>query len=869
MKAEPLPVPPPPRIFKITEWWNSKTRDNRRMFRVDPGESITFSVKVQEAREYAWEVNKRTMQMGTKNSFQFTVPDEKNIWEIHLTAISEKGEGHQELVVTNIPKGEAPELFEYFCDGKYAGPREPDPWGRRSREWIVERGWRPPETVRMWMEPLFYGGYNTLMERELRGLDGRGNFALRTVSSVAFGTWRLYFCFPMGYFIPPNGGSGPRTQLYYEFIGTRRHAFRYNKVSDTHNYFYERYYPKGFWIQLGNEDSGFRQRKGWYRLDIIRTKDGWFYTYITDIERGQTYLQFRGYDPDGSVSEYVRMSLDQPLWDLFPTVTLYVDGLVIYKDKYLFPPRSASFRKYVENWRWEKEPLYEPADNYLQKDWEGFELPRVHWMHIALINRRMPGYEVSEKRVREWKGRELRWMRSRTHFHPVYVDGIVIEGRGVTLEDVANSINDPQKLRYDPEKREFTCYEDLVIDEGAELIIRDCTLKMHCSRPGERKIAVMYGSTLRIINSAITTDNANYFLWRFVGASNFGYNLGMSTGVLNALSYGWFGSLFIEKSMIDDSAYFFVDSPREFVLRDVKFTRLHSVDAGEYSAPPSGEVRARKEFVRGRRAFCLFIKNYDIFNFEMDGVSFSLAEDGTPITFMLNTQKNRFNIYNCDFGNGIVEARRSVKMMSFWNSRWPEYFPREIGLVNCRFKKLRTPDPTTAIAPKYYLDVLVVDANGKPVKGAKVSVVNAVDNQKYPAENARAERPMGPMPNPNGERKNFHNYLMGFPAGVVLAGEDGHTPLPSDPDHTLILADYVESFFGNLEKKALESALKEAGLEPKSQSRGQKDFTHSIIVEKDGVKRVVERINPDDSWYRADPMKREKTIKIFMEWSGD
>ncbi len=830
----------------ITGWRSTgghpayKDNDRDLMYSVRPEEPITFEVKVDRKAEYEWTVNK-LIQSNHSPAFTWTVPEEKGIYEIHVTVRDNEGEAHHEWVVSTLSAEEAPDLFEYFADGQFKDRQGTDPWGRPLREWTVEESYKAPGIMRGWMEPPKGPLYETISDRERAELNGRGRFALRTTSETAYGTWRFWFRFPRGYFIPPNGGSGPRTQLYYEFLGgPTGHAFRYNKVSDSHNYFYARYYPTMAWNPLGDEDSGFKQRKGWYGVTIVRTKAGWFYAYITDVERGETYLQFRGYNPDGVDSEYARMTLDQPLWDIFPDVTVHVDGLEIYREKYLFPSRSAQYRRYIADWQWTPDPVADPSEAYTEKDWKDFQMPELTEKQLDRINGRMHGYEVNAKRIEGWKTRELRWMQGKRHYNPVYGEGIVVQGRGMTLKNVAKRVNDPSLLRFDAQKQAWICTTDLVVDEGAELIIRDTTLRMHGKKPGERRISVMYGATLRVERSTITSDTEHYFLWRFTGTANYSYNLGMSTGGLNALSYGSFGSFLVEDATIDNCAYLFLDSPRELRLKNVRFTNLHQADAGEYSAPPESEIQQRKEFVRGEKAFCVFLKNYDVFRFDLNGLRFAGARTPVDLTFMLNSEKNRLNVYNSDFGEENVVVRPSIKMMSFWNTTWPEYYRSRLGLVNCRFRNLTAATERTSAVPKYYLDVQVMDSEGKPVSGAKVTVINEVDAE-YPAENLSEERPMAPL-DPGAERTNVHNLYQGFPLESALTGADGHTPPPSDRAHTLILADYV-----------LDQA-------------GKKAFSYTIKVATSAGKKIITGVRPGPLSYRPEPRKPAHTGRIV---SGD
>jgi len=64
----------------------------------------------------------------------------------------------------------------------------------------------------------------------------------------------------------------------------------------------------------------------------------------------------------------------------------------------------------------------------------------------------------------------------------------------------------------------------------------------------------------------------------------------------------------------------------------------------------------------------------------------------------------------------------------------PSYVESTLGLVNAKFAKLIVPTDMARAVVKYYLKVDVTDATGKTIPGAKVKIINEVDNQNYPAE---------------------------------------------------------------------------------------------------------------------------------------
>jgi len=792
----------------LLSWFNNKTGDDDRMFLVEPGETVVFTVEAANVTRFEWEINKLLVQNSTNRSFTFTVPDEKDIWEIHLTIVGTEGKIHHEWVVSTLTEDEAPTFFDYFVDAKYMNRTELDPWGRPLPEWTPSEGYSPMKVSKCFLEPTGTGSQ------------------LEAASTAAYGTWIITFKSPTGYFIPPRGGAGPRTQIYYYFIIGPTDIYFYNKETGGHNYFGRYYVPtEAGGAHQFDRDAGFKITRGWYKLTIIRTPDGWFYAYITDIDVGKTYLQFRGRDTEGNVSSSIKINIAKPLtkYGLFPQVTMYVDCFTIYKNRYLFPEKSAVYRQYVHNYQWRQEPREDPRQSYLYTYWEYLK-------------------DSTNIQYRRWYNRELNWMKGKNHYWPIYKNGIVVNGRNVTLADIARMVNDPSLFSYDPDTRTAVCYTNLVLDEGAELIIKNETLKMHCNSPGEHEFAVLYGSTLRILDSTVTSDNGNYFTWRFSGTTHFGYYLGAETCGVDNINYVSFSSITIENSIINNSAYMFLDAPLELTIRNSKIINLHQVDTGDYSAP-SGEPLERKMFVKGAKAFWVFIKNYKIREFNIDNVTFSAAPGEGPVdyTFILNCKNNKLNVYNSDFGDGRIVARKSVKMGSFWAEEWPTYYPCKLGLVNCRFdpENLIIGSDDASIIVKYYLDVKVVDENGQPVEGANVTVINEVDQENYPPENLVIQ------PINSTRKKGAFLYLYeGFPIECTVTGIDGHTPLPSNRTGTIIITDYV---------------LDESG---------KREFTYTIIVTApDGRTVTITGVNPDSTWYRPDPNIPTYTITVVLKSS--
>ena len=132
-----------------------------------------------------------------------------------------------------------------------------------------------------------------------------------------------------------------------------------------------------------------------------------------------------------------------------------------------------------------------------------------------------------------------------------------------------------------------------------------------------------------------------------------------------------------------------------------------------------------------------------------------------------------------------------------------------------------------------YLDVLVQDENGDPIEGAKVTVTHPDVTIDYYG-NAIAVFPT-----------NLHVIPREYTDGLLepqsmtetYTGVGGHTPLPSDADNTLVIADYRID-----EHNYPTGPIITTGFD-----------NYIITAEKAGDSTTITGIAPDASWYREDP----------------
>ncbi len=423
---------------------NSKTKDDKTMFLVKPGEKITFSVRAEGAPINKWTVNKKAAKnpagMGLKsNSLFWTVPNEKGIWEIHVTARGDKGgEVHAEWVVSTLTKKEAPTFFDYFTDKQYAKRKGNDPWGRplpKWGTWALSAAWTEWQELWGFLPGGAWGKSAGDWAKKIADVDCSGCFAqapneapvpnykrhlmvfLRTKTEIEYGTWKFRYRFPNG----KAQMKGGKTHLRFYYAHTRG------------------YYGYSFWYAIAcdgfqafrvgankfDNDEKFPVDTKWHEVTLIRTKDSEIYCFIDGIFKFRGKTARKTWKED--VSMYIGLSRYQP--DRYPKDTLYVDGIEAYEGRYLFPT----------------------------------------------------------KRVEVLKDKVI----------------IAIGGRDVGLKEIAEAIKDPSVFSYDPVKKQAVCKAHLWVKGGADLILFGETLNLEPSGKFYPALFVGANATLRADKSNI------------------------------------------------------------------------------------------------------------------------------------------------------------------------------------------------------------------------------------------------------------------------------------------------------------------------------------------------------------------------------
>ena len=666
----------------------------------------------------------------------------------------------------------------------------------------------------------------------LKSKKGGGRETISHSSTTAYGTWKFRYRFP-------DGNEGVRGKVFgcfgftYLVVGAAmtRTAHHYGECHDTHHHCVVSK-PTGKWFSrfsMEYDGGGAPKDKDWYEVTIVRTPDNWVRAYCNGI------FEMHVCEKVPTKCEKIEIHMATYSGGIRP---VYFDSLEIYRDKYLFPDRSIEYGDYVANM---KEKGHQ-------------------WDHAL--------------------------------YSPVKQKGIVLNGRGIRLSDIA-AVIDKRYFKKTGENT-YTCYTNLIVDDGAELIIKDETLKFHCTRNGQCQFGQNFGSRLHIENSTITSDSDHYFTWNNCAPdTHFAHKQVIGSRVARGVIYrsnthdisGYF-SFVAKNSIIRNTTKMYFDSPYVMRVTNTRFENMCATDTGMYAKRP-GTITKYKESIKGKKSFWVVIDDLNVHDFTLRGLTFR-GKEPPEVTFLVNAHRDRLNIYDVDVGGGKIVLKDVPLPNENQSHGWlpyrhlkrsdgggPSWIDGRLGLVNCRFRDIviaATPgkDCNAYALPKYYLDAKVTNPDGSPVSGAKVSVdidrkigTLASGNRKYTpgwspqsvpkgcgVSTVFADREYSPenmevrrIP-ATGKFDNFYHhyrFIAGQKIDSTTTGKDGHTPLPNDARNTMILTDFVQD------------------------KSGRKEFKYTITVEKAGKKKLITSVNPGPHWYRPDPSKPTYTITAVLD----
>ncbi|MDY7010350.1 MAG: hypothetical protein SVV80_06295 [Planctomycetota bacterium] len=747
----------------------NKTGPQDSMYLVKGGDKITFTVKADGAEKYVWQVNKQADKGATGETLTWTVPDTKGIWEIHVTAGGEDGSAHTEWVVSTLDEKEAPDIFEYFTDGRFADRSETDPWGRAPPDWYSVADQSRPDPSRCFLQTASTGAIDD---------EGNINSTLYLPSDITYGTWKFRFLLPASHYDTMGGW----THLRFCFIDAEDgyiSPFWYTRSQDSHNYT-----GVGHENRIDHDIGWAPVRKLWQEVKIIRTPDGGLFTWADGV------FQFRGRELRGTECASMNIKLAHYRPDRDPTGVICLDTVEVYRDKYLFPPKSVRFGQYIHDWEWRRMGPVE-AERWFDLD-------------NTPVFFRVPPKPVEINFSRYSLNRYPKYVT----YLPVLKEGIVIDGRDVRLQDIAARVRNKSLFSYDRKTKTAVCGTNLVISEGAELVLDDETLKFDCSFDGQHEFVVMFGSTLNVKNSMITTTDDHYFNWRLDSMTHFGFRCGpihspryTGPSYISNLWYHGMCTLFLHGSTIDNFAYMFISSPMQVDITDTKFTNIHEIDTAEYNRLfgrkdyAGGAARGIRNRFKGEKGFWMGLFGDKTNGFNVRGVTFGGKKSPLGLTFFANDEDyESFNVYDIKAPEENIVVGKGYRIRGY---RRPEECESTVGLVNAKFANIVVPTDKAGAVVKYYLHVKAVGSDGKAIPDAKVKVTNEVDNDTYPAETA---------------------------------------------DGSIIVADYVQD------------------------RAGKKEFTYTVEVSTtDGRRKSIKGVDPNLKWYREEPNKPTHTITVVLD----
>ena len=795
----------------ITDWSSSggttQNKDNNQdiMYLVQQGDVITFNVTATgtEPIAYEWQVNKVVDVSATTNTFIWTVPNEKSIWEIHLKASNAEGEDHIEWVVSTLNASEAPDIFDYFTDKKTQGRTETNPWGRSLPNWSISMN-----TAKGFVESPTEG---------------------TIPSSISYGTWKFRY-YPKTAVsqyndlrFRPYETSGASFQWEEECHGSHHHCMlRYSEPDIDYSVEYDCGGPYGETEEVHH----------WWEITIIRTSDNFTYAFYKriDDDKGEM-LDLLFYESKNFDWDKIRLQLYEEL----SGDEMYFDGLEVYENKYFFPEKEIKYGQFIT-----KEV---PSGYYLYPQYDN---------GIIIKGRNENGEGITLSDINEAIGEpSLFTYNSGTKTAICYTNLYISEGAEFIIKD---------------ETLKFHCDSDgqwkFAIGHGASLIIEKSTITTDTGHyfvwdfasPTThlgRQLAMYY-----VWPELQGEDGPMRYKPQTLGWSYYGRFI-VKDSVINNSAHLYLDSPYeLNITNTEITNLHEVDigdyspcshSATQTVRSDVKGNKSLFIQTDDLNVK---DFKLNNITLSGTDLNITFATNahrdkLNIYDIDMQNAN---------VVIKNSLAQTEGRSHTCYVGGSSGPWGKVYT--------WKSYIASEIGLVNCKFKDVViTPDVFTdaegrsvekSALVKHYLDVKVVNSSGNPVPGANVGITceqSWTDDERktnhYPVENMEITTPYA-----TGNYKcvyHLYRFIDGQPLSSTLTSADGHTPLPSDKLNSFVITDY---------KKYLDTGTAEVK---------QENFTYAITASKDGKTASMSGLGIDETWYREDANTPTKTIVCNLD----
>lgn len=241
-----------------------------------------------------------------------------------------------------------------------------------------------------------------------------------------------------------------------------------------------------------------------------------------------------------------------------------------------------------------------------------------------------------------------------------------------------------------------------------------------------------------------------------------------------------------------------------------------------------------------------------------DCIAHDVGARGFVLDDVRNVTIRRFKAWNITGSDAdFIRTKRAYLIDSDLEGEISVSSSEDINLINTKFSGFSGSWVENGDVTIYYnLDVLVKDKNGNPVEGATVSVSHpntSIDWYGDGSEYREIEvKPINLHTEEISTPLIQSNLLSPQQITTTYTGANGHTPLPSDEDNALVIADYRIDRHGS----------------PWYQHPLQTTYfnNNTITAEKDGVINST-TANPDSTWYRSNPNTYKNTITIVLDTS--
>jgi len=474
---------------------------------------------------------------------------------------------------------------------------------------------------------------------------------------------------------------------------------------------------------------------------------------------------------------------------------------------------------------------------------------------------------------------------------PVDEVGIKVSGKNVTLEQIADAINNPDYITYDPNTQTAILKTNIALYDGSELIIDSEKLIIDTSDQS-LSINPKVGVKLSITDSTITaTDNP--MIWNFASSiSENVYDPDVSRNNDAKTSqprtnhiYDFLGQFIVENSTIDNTGNLFLDAPYEVTIRNVILSNHSSIDYGDYTMRGAYEnYNQKKRQSYGEKGLWI-VPRMDLVDYVVENVTFVDPKMDVSLKVIGGEWiQNATTLKDSDLRGVDISTMKALKY-EYYQNYWNKNEKSTLALLNTLYDEVKlsiSGHPRVEgtyqydeaeIVTKYYLDVILKDSLDVPKSSSDISFESS--DSKYPAESLYEHREYisdryGPGEggvsgygtgyfDENGKLVgNMHNitysggthtrWYNALPLNFATTDSSGQTALPNsgNPKNSIVLIDYVltSDDAGNLNKESM---------------------SYTMNVEGPNGKTVsLSGISPDSTWYREDPNIPTYTITAIL-----